>query len=231
MFPIGGIKMSNNIESKKGYYTKNGSDETYEFEFKTDLSLYAQANLINKVINALTNDETKTYYSILKDLFFKFYLIQLFTDVDVDYILDTNDLPVANVFEYQISEMQKLVEETTICEILMANVGDLIENLYKELNKALTYKTGIHEDYNNIILSLQKFLNLLIGQVENTDIESLIGAAKNLSGLNGSGIGAEDIVKAFQETDDYKSSQEIIDHKNQKIIDLKEQLQQKGTDE
>lgn len=226
--------MNSKFEIKKGYYTKKNIEGSFEFDFVTEMTLYEKSNLIVNIVNALVNSETNNYMSVQKDVLFKFYLIQVLTNIDVNYILDTAalDMTKAQAVEYQLDETEKLVNETTIYDILLANAGELIEELYRELNKALTYKTGIKEDLNNVILSVQKFLNILINHISENNFDELIQAATSIKGIADSPVTAEQIVKAFQNTEDYKGSQEIIDAKNKQIIDLKTKLANKdGTEQ
>lgn len=226
--------MNSKFEIKKGYYTKKNIEGSFEFDFVTEMTLYEKSNLIVNIVNALVNSETNNYMSVQKDVLFKFYLIQVLTNIDVNYILDTAslDMTKAQAVEYQLDETEKLVNETTIYDILLANAGELIEELYRELNKALTYKTGIKEDLNNVILSVQKFLNILINHISENNFDELIQAATSIKGIAESPVTAEQIVKAFQNTEDYKGSQEIIDAKNKQIIDLKTKLANKdGTEQ
>ena len=212
----GGIFMNTGFEVKTGYYSTVGIEDTTLFNFNIGMSLADQAALINTVSNLLIEEDTKTYNSILKDYFFMFFVIVEMTDVDLRYVFDKDQADK----NYFVNQVEKVVSTTNIFQIVSVNNKELIEQMYKALNDNLSYKTGVREDLNNVVTSLQRLVDTVFEKIKELDIDVVNNAAENLANITGD-VTADKIVGAFQESADYKGSEEVIESKNAEIRELK----------
>ena len=216
--------MNTVFDRKKGYYTTVDVEGTTEFTFNVNTSLSGKLSIINTTMNNLVDDENgvKRYHSIAKDIMFKYAVISELTDIDLSYIKEEQN---------KIDAIEYFVTNTNVFAILLANTGDLIPTLYKSLNEEITATTGVREDVNNIISSIGTLIDTTLLKVSQLDIDSISDAAKKLGGITGT-VNENSIVNAFQQTDEYKRSQdEIIDSKNAEIRDLKSKITDDETDE
>lgn len=216
--------MNTVFDRKKGYYTTVDVEGTTEFTFNVDTSLSGKLSIINTTMNNLVDDENGVmrYHSIAKDIMFKYAVISELTDIDLSYIKEEQN---------KIDAIEYFVTNTNVFAILLANTGDLIPTLYKSLNEEITATTGVREDVNNIISSIGTLIDTTLLKVSQLDIDSISDAAKKLGDITGT-VNENSIVNAFQQTDDYKRSQdEIIDSKNAEIRDLKSKITDDETDE
>lgn len=218
------LKMNTVFDRKKGYYTTVDVEGTTEFTFNVNTSLSGKLSIINTTMNNLVDDENGVmrYHSIAKDIMFKYAVISELTDIDLSYIKEEQN---------KIDAIEYFVTNTNVFAILLANTGDLIPTLYKSLNEEITATTGVREDVNNIISSIGTLIDTTLLKVSQLDIDSISDAAKKLGGITGT-VNENSIVNAFQQTDEYKRSQdEIIDSKNAEIRDLKSKITDNETDE
>lgn len=216
--------MNTVFDRKKGYYTTVDVEGTTEFTFNVNTSLSGKLSIINTTMNNLVDDENGVmrYHSIAKDIMFKYAVISELTDIDLSYIKEEQN---------KIDAIEYFVTNTNVFAILLANTGDLIPTLYKSLNEEITATTGVREDVNNIISSIGTLIDTTLLKVSQLDIDSISDAAKKLGGITGT-VNENSIVNAFQQTDEYKRSQdEIIDSKNAEIRDLKSKITDNETDE
>lgn len=216
--------MNTVFDRKKGYYTTVDVEGTTEFTFNVDTSLSGKLSIINTTMNNLVDDENGVmrYHSIAKDIMFKYAVISELTDIDLSYIKEEQN---------KIDAIEYFVTNTNVFAILLANTGDLIPTLYKSLNEEITATTGVREDVNNIITSIGTLIDTTLLKVSQLDIDSISDAAKKLGGITGT-VNENSIVNAFQQTDEYKRSQdEIIDSKNAEIRDLKSKITDDKTNE
>lgn len=216
--------MNTIFDRKKGYYTTVDVEGTTEFTFNVNTSLSGKLSIINTTMNNLVDDENgiMRYHSIAKDIMFKYAVISELTDIDLSYINEEHN---------KVDAIEYFVTNTNVFAILLANTGDLIPTLYKSLNEEITATTGVREDVNNIISSIGTLVDTTLLKVSQLDIDSISDAAKKLGGITGT-VNENSIVNAFQQTDEYKRSQdEIIDSKNAEIRDLKSKITDDETDE
>ena len=216
--------MNTVFDIKKGYYTTVDVEGTTEFTFNVNTSLSGKLSIINTTMNNLVDDENGVmrYHSIAKDIMFKYAVISELTDIDLSYIKEEQN---------KIDAIEYFVTNTNVFAILLANTGDLIPTLYKSLNEEITATTGVREDVNNIISSIGTLIDTTLLKVSQLDIDGISDAAKKLGGITGT-VNENSIVNAFQQTDEYKRSQdEIIDSKNAEIRDLKSKITDDEIDE
>ena len=82
-------------------------EETHNFNFGTDLSVADKQRFVNSVVSLVVDDENKRYNSILRDLIFNFYVVDMLTDVD------TTELKESSFF---VNDVEWFLEETNIEE-------------------------------------------------------------------------------------------------------------------
>ena len=218
--------MNTGYEIKTGFYSTEGVEDTTAFNFNIGMSLASRATLINTVAELLVNKEQKTYNSILKDYIFMFYVIYFMTDIDYSFVFDKDQSDK----DYFVNQIERILSTTNVYQIVAANNEALINQLYKSLNDTLAYKTGVREDLNNVIISIQKLVDTVFKKVEGIDVDVISSAATALSNITGD-VTAEKIVDAFQKSDDYTSTEEIIESKNAEIRELKGKLKDTESDE
>lgn len=195
---------------KTSVYSYNGEEK--QFKFKTSLSAYDKMKFVNNVTRLIVDEN---YYSILKDLFFDFVIIDTFTDVS---ILDEDDKKA----EYTIDMVESLVTETNIADIVKANADyGVIEELQKAVDDNIVYKTGIHK--NPLNESLAHLLNTVEKQLDTVDVNSMMKMAEIFSGMTGE-LTPEKMLEVYSKSDIFKNKYaEIMEEKkkhNDKIDEL-----------
>lgn len=185
------------IETKQGTYFRG--EDSYLFEFCTDLTTSKKLKLINTVSSILVDGEN--YNSVARDLIFDFYLIETMTDIDL------TDL--GNSVQF-VDEVEQFLEETNIADIVKANaVFGLITELNKAIDYNIEYKTGIHPNPLNDTLS--NILSILEDKLKDFDMDEVIELANRFNGMAGE-FTPENVVKAYLETDIHKENlKEIAD--------------------
>ena len=194
-------KMMN--EMKTGTYFYN--DESYNFNFKTDLSVVEKLRFVNSVAD-LVVDETH-YNSVIRDLIFDFYIVDIMTDIE------TAELKDSRTFLYDVEDF---LLSTNIVEIVKANAfPTLFDELNKAVDNSIQYLTGIHPNpLNDAIASLLFTLEKKINEV---DLDSMMGMAQKFVGM-GEDFTMENLVKAYMQSDIHKQNlAEIAEAKNAKV--------------
>lgn len=222
--------MNTMYDRKIGYYSKYGEEGTTEFSFNTGTTLSGKLAIINNTIASITDDVNGKilYHSIAKDIFFRYFVIKNMTDVDTsdidELIRDSKDNDNETNSSDVIDAIEDFVLSTNIFEIVHLNTGNFIDTLYASLNYDLTAYTGVREDLNNILKSATDLVNVIIDKVSDFDVPTIMEAGKKLSQMKGK-PDEEKIVKAFMETDEYKTTQdEIIENKNDIIRSQKTEI-------
>lgn len=197
-----------NIYDKTGVYTRNG--EEFLFEFKTSLRAGEKVYFINAVSNLLIDDN---YNSVLRDLIFDFFIVDVFTNVDTSWAFTNEDDEEDDVEKIDvISEMEDLISETNIVEIVTMNAEiGLIDELRNALDLNIEYRTGIHK--NPISESLANLINTLDRKIGNfnMDTESMMDMMNMLSGISGE-LTADKMLEAYSKSDMYKKhNDELIE--------------------
>lgn len=193
-------------EMKMGVYTKG--EETYSFNFYTDLSAYEKLMFVNSVVNTLV-DETN-YDSIIKDLIFDFNIVSIFTDVDISFVNGTDgeddDInPIILIEEF--------LEETNVVDIVKANMEvGLFDELQKAVNQSIAYRTGIHT--NPLNEALAELINTLEEKISEVNLDDMAEMANIFSGMT-DGLTPESLVNAYINSDMHKENlKEIEETKN-----------------
>lgn len=190
------------MNMKTGVYTYN--DESYNFNFYTDLFIANKIKFVNSVISLVVDENH--YNSVIRDLVFDFYIVDIMTDIDTTEFKDSLTF---------LNDVEDFLLSTNIVEIVKANA---FPTLFDELNKAvddsIQYLTGIHTNpLNNAIASLLSTLEKKINEV---DTNGMMAMAQKLVGMTGE-ITPESIVNAYMNSDAHKKNlAEIIEAKKNK---------------
>lgn len=174
-----------------GAYVRNG--ETYNFNFGTDLSTVDKVKFVNSVTDILVDD--KNYHSILRDLVFDFYIIDIFTDID------TLELKESSFF---VKDVEQILLDTNIAEIVKANIEDgLIDELNKAIDLNIEYRTGIHPSPLNEAIA--RLVNTLEKKIEGVDLDEMMNMAKLFTGMTEE-FTTENVVNAYMASDVHKKN-------------------------
>ena len=186
-----------------GVYTRG--EELIDFNFGTDLSAFNKQKFVNSVVNLIVDE--KTYNSVLRDLVFDFYVINMLTDVDIDGLEEDSF----------VDSVEKFLEETNIVDIVKANaVPTLFDELNNAVDKSIEYLTGIHSSPLNEALA--SLVNVLEKKVNEVDLASAMGMAKKFAEMTGK-LTEEGIVNAYINSDMYKKNlDEIAESKVEKAV-------------
>ena len=193
---------------KTGTYFYN--DESYNFEFATDLSAYRKMMFVNYVVNSLVDDDR--YDSIVRDMIFDFGLVSIMTDIDTSFInkIDDEGNPINPIIF-----IEQFLEETNVVDVVKANmVVGLLEELNKAVDKSIEYKTGIHPF--PISDALASLVNTLEKKVNDVDLDSAMKMAQKFAEMTGE-LTPESVVNAYVNSDVYKQNlEEIAESKTEK---------------
>lgn len=207
---------------KTGVYTYN--DKEYNFNFYTDINALTKTTFVNSIVDVLVTE--KHYHSVIKDVIFKYQLINVFTDVLAeDEIRDS--LFVAEGADFDLNKIEEFVNNTTIVDIILANVREgLIEELVDAVDKDIEYKTGVHKNF--IGKAIANFLGILENKIEGIDLNSLMVFADTFKNIPVDEISSEKLIDAYGKSDIFKKIREEADMRNEeniakttKIIDIK----------
>ena len=201
------MKMVKNMKNTKiGTYFHN--DESYSFNFGTDLSIADKARFVNSVVGLVVDDIN--YNSVIKDLIFDFYTIEFFTNID------TTELKQSPNF---LDDVEQFLEETNVVDIVRANMEvGLLDELNKAVDKSIEYRTGIHP--SPIADSLASLINTLEKKVNEVDLDNAMGMVQKFAEMTGE-LTPESVVNAYINSDMHKKNVEEIaegkkDNKNKK---------------
>lgn len=184
------------------------NEESFNFEFKTNLSAHEKLIFVNSVVDKIVDKDN--YNSIIRDIVFDFAIVEVFTNIDVSFEEqkdeDGNDI-------HPIVFMEQFLEESNVVDIVRENVEI---DLFKELNKAvdlnIEYRTGIHPNYLNEVLV--DLVSTLEQKVKNFDLDSVMNVASKFGDMKEE-LTMENLVKAYTSTDMFKNNlAEIEDVKN-----------------
>lgn len=185
-----------------GNYVKG--EEFIDFNFATDLSIADKLRFVNSVVDLLVDD--KHYNSVLRDLIFDFYVVDIMTDVD------TTELKQSPCF---VNDIEKFLEETNIVDIVKANtLPTLLDELNNAVDKTIEYLTGIHPSPLNEALA--SLVNTLEKKINGFDMDSMMGMAQKFVGMTDE-LTPESVVNAYIGSDLHKKNlEEIAESKAEK---------------
>ena len=189
-------------EVKMGIYTKG--EETFNFNFYTDLSVANKLRFVNSVTDLVVDDNR--YNSVIRSLVFDFYTIDILTDID------TTELKASPAF---LDSIEQFLEETNIVDIVKANVSpSLFDELNKAVDKSIAYRTGIHP--SPIADSLASLFSIIEKKVNEFDMGNMMEMAQKFAGMTGE-LTPESIMNAYMNSDAHqKNVAEIEDAKKQR---------------
>lgn len=186
---------------KTGTYFYN--DESYNFDFATDLSAHRKLMFVNYVINSLVGENR--YDSIVRDIIFDFGLIAIMTNIDTSFI-NVKDEDGSQI--NPIIFIEPFLEETDVVDIVKANMEvGLLEELNKAVDKSIEYRTGIHP--SPIADSLASLLSTLEKKINEFDMGSAMEMAQKFAGMTDE-FNLNNIVKAYMDSDVHKANLEEI---------------------
>ena len=181
-------------------------EEAIDFNFGTDLSVFEKQKFVNAVVSLVVDE--KNYNSVLRDLIFDFYVVDMLTNID------TTELKQSPYF---VNDVEQLLEETNIVDIVKANaIPTLFDELNNAVDKSIEYLTGIHPSPLNETLA--SLVNTLEKKVNEFDMGSAMGMAQKFVGMTGE-FTPESIVNAFVNSDMHKKNlEEIAESKAEKAV-------------
>lgn len=193
-------------EVKIGTYIRmnENGDETNNFNFYTDLSAANKLNFVNSVVGVLVDENH--YNSVIRDLIFDFYVIDIMTDID------TTKLATSDTF---LNDVEKFLEETNIVEIVKANANPvLFDELNNAVDKSIQYLTGIY--INPISDAVANLLSTLNKKINEVDLDSLTGMVQKFANMT-EDFTLENAMNFYMNSDVHqKNLAEIIEYKNTK---------------
>lgn len=182
-------------EVKMGVYTRKteNTEESFEFKFYTDLTVAQKLLFTNSVTNLVVDENN--YNSIIRDLIFDFYIVDIMTDIETD------DFKKSPNF---LRDVEDFLLSTNIVDVVKANViPALFEELNKAVDKAIEYKTGIHP--SPIGDSLASLIKTIEKKVNEIDLNDMMGMVQKFAGMTGE-LTPESIVNAYMNTDIHKNN-------------------------
>lgn len=164
-----------------GTYIKG--DENFNFTFKTNPTMSEKLGFVSSVTDVLVGEN---YLSMLRDMVFDFYIISMFTDVDITSISNADN---------SIDKIEELLEETNIVDIVKANIDSkLLDELNEAVDNNIEYKTGIHKNALNEALS--SLIKTLESKIEGVDTKAMMDLAGALSGV-GEELTMDNLVQSY----------------------------------
>ena len=180
-----------NNEIKTGVYTIDDNDTP--FAFYTSLNAYRKSQFVVSVSNTLVGDN---YNYVLDDLVFDYFIVAIFTDIDVSEVQKSDN---------GISAMEEFVEKfKPVIDTVKANAVDgVLDELRKAIDLNIEYRTGIH--INPISSSLAKLLDTLNNKFSGFDLDKMMEIAEPMSKIAGE-LTPEKMLDAYAKTDVFKKN-------------------------
>lgn len=198
-----------------GVYTYGGIET--EFHYTTTATYLEQAAFVADVTSIVVNDGN--YIPLLKDIAFKFKLVQKFTDINRDvYSNNDGDVDLDKFTEWDI--------ETGVSTMLIAEIDDItFANIVNSLNDNIAYKTGSHKSddfFDTLMTLIRRLADRMESFDKDIDPETTMAFMKK---FNESGFDGQSIADAFLNSDIFKDNVEkVTDKKNAEIRALKQKL-------
>lgn len=176
-------------EVKTGVYTIDGKDNP--FAFYTSLNAYRKSQFVVSVCNTLVGDN---YNYVLDDLVFDYFIVAIFTDIDVSEVQKSDN---------GISAMEEFVEKfKPVIDTVKANAVDgVLDELRKAIDLNIEYRTGIH--INPISSSLANLLDTLNNKFSVFDLDKMMEIAEPMSKIAGE-LTPEKMLDAYAKTNIFK---------------------------
>ena len=176
-------------EVKTGVYTIDGNDNP--FAFYTSLNAYRKSQFVVSVCNTLVGDN---YNYVLDDLVFDYFIVAIFTDIDVSEVQKSDN---------GISAMEEFVDKfKPVIDTVKANAVDgVLDELRKAIDLNIEYRTGIH--INPISSSLANLLDTLNNKFSGFDLDKMMEIAEPMSKIAGE-LTPEKMIDAYAKTNIFK---------------------------
>lgn len=189
-------------EVKTGTYIRN--DGSYNFNFYTGLSCANKLKFVDSVVDILVNDDN--YNSVIRDLVFNFYIIDIFSDIDTSALKESS---------FFVNDVEQFLDETNIVDIIVANMEvGLLDELNRAVDQSIEYRTGIHTNPFNEALT--KLINTLENKISEVDLDSMMNMVKAFSGMTDE-FTPENVVNAYMNSDAHKKNlMDINENKNKR---------------
>lgn len=178
-----------NNEIKTGVYTLDGEDTP--FAFYTSLNAYRKSQFVVSVCNTLIGDN---YNYVLNDLVFDYFIVAIFTDIDVSEVQKSDN---------GILAMEEFVEKfKPVVDIVKANsVDGVLDELHKAIDLNIEYRTGVH--INPISSSLANLIDTLTNKFNDFDLDKMMEIAEPMSKIAGE-LTPEKMLDAYAKTNIFK---------------------------
>lgn len=178
-----------NNEIKTGVYTLDGEDTP--FAFYTSLNAYRKSQFVVSVCNTLIGDN---YNYVLNDLVFDYFIVAIFTDIDVSEVQKSDN---------GISAMEEFVEKfKPVVDIVKANsVDGVLDELHNAIDLNIEYRTGVH--INPISSSLANLIDTLTNKFNDFDLDKMMEIAEPMSKIAGE-LTPEKMLDAYAKTNIFK---------------------------
>jgi hypothetical protein len=179
-------------------------DDAYSFNFYTDLSVANKLKFVNSVVDILVDDGH--YNSVLRNIMFDFFVIDVFTDIDTTELKDSNEF---------LNDVEQFLNETNIVEIIMANASPAIFiELNTAVDKSVEYLTGIHT--NPVNDAFANLLSTIERKINEVDLDSMMAMAKKFAEMT-DGFNMDSFVNSYMNSDFHKKNMmEIEEAKKQR---------------
>lgn len=188
----------NNIRT--GVYT-NADGDSIPFKFKTSLSMQEKMSFVKSVTNTIVGDN---YMSLARNMFFDFYIIEFFTDIDTN-VFNNNDIDGGQL----IYTIENLISGTNISDIVKENIDKyLLDELNQAVDLDIEYRTGIRE--NTIEKSLIRLIDTFDRKIENINSEDMMNVIGMLASMSDE-LTPEKMIDAFVNTDVFKANHEAVE--------------------
>lgn len=176
-------------EVKTGVYTIDGKDNP--FAFYTSLNAYRKSQFVVSVCNTLVGDN---YNYVLDDLVFDYFIVAIFTDIDVSEVQKSDN---------GISAMEEFVDKfKPVIDTVKANAVDgVLDELRNAIDLNIEYRTGIH--INPISSSLANLLDNLNNKFSGFDLDKMMEIAEPMSKIAGE-LTPEKMLDAYAKTNIFK---------------------------
>lgn len=190
------------INMKNGTYTYNG--KLHNFNFCIDLGIANKVKFVNSVVSLVV--DKNHYNSVIRDLIFDFYIVDIMTDIDTAEFKDSPTF---------LNDVEDFLLSTNIAEIVKANVfPTLFDELNTAVDKSIQYLTGIHP--SPLSDAIASFLSALEKKINEVDLDSMMDMAHKFAGMTGE-LTPESIMNAYMNSDIHKKNMvELEDAKKQK---------------
>ena len=189
----------NKINMKTGVYYYG--EESRSFSFYTDLTVAQKLAFVNSVVGLVVDEDN--YNSVIRDLIFDFYIIDIMTDINTTEFKDSLNF---------LNDVEDFLLSTNIIEIVKANAFPaLFDELNDAVNKSIAYRTGIHP--SPISDSIASLLSTLEKKIDEIDLSDMAEMAQKFVGMTGE-LTPESIMNAYINSDIHKKNlAEIADSK------------------